>query len=368
MERFFLLSILTTTVEMTVCFICLRYLLRKRGENWDISRRTLAIGATMCGLMSLWMLVINLSVVQEHITTPILNPGLCLIFLSLHVVMTLYPISVVRPDWLTRRRSFFMFLPIAVLGVLYLLFIGRWTALDTRSDIWKNAFRPDVLLRLTTLFLMVPYCLIVLHLPYNARESSASRFWIVNYCVGLVVLCAVHIVFMLTLAIPLIVLLPVLAAVFYILSTEYEVEDRLRPGKLAPVPVPLPQREDQPELDTLPEKSLWERICELMDIEQLWRDPNLTLTSMAHSCATNVTYLNHTIREHTQSGFKDLVNRKRVACIEAQLRENPDIDVQQAFFLAGYRSRTTAWRNFKDITGKSPAEYRDSLKANVPEA
>ena len=43
-------------------------------------------------------------------------------------------------------------------------------------------------------------------------------------------------------------------------------------------------------------------------------------------------------------------------------QENPDTDIQSAFFNAGYRSRTTAWRNFKDIMGVSPADYRASLE------
>ena len=61
-------------------------------------------------------------------------------------------------------------------------------------------------------------------------------------------------------------------------------------------------------------------------------------------------------------GFKEMVNAKRVESVTNQIKDNPDIDVQTAFFNAGFRSRTTAWRNFKDLTGMSPADYRLSLK------
>ena len=57
-----------------------------------------------------------------------------------------------------------------------------------------------------------------------------------------------------------------------------------------------------------------------------------------------------------------MVNKKRVAEVATQLEQNANIDIMTAFFNAGYRSRTTAWRNFKDITGQSPAEYKQGLK------
>ncbi len=83
---------------------------------------------------------------------------------------------------------------------------------------------------------------------------------------------------------------------------------------------------------------------------------------MSHLCATNSTYLNRVIQQQTGHGFKEMLNAKRVAGVAAQIEQDPDIDIQSAFFNAGYRSRTTAWRNFKDITGKSPAEYKQAFK------
>lgn len=83
---------------------------------------------------------------------------------------------------------------------------------------------------------------------------------------------------------------------------------------------------------------------------------------MAHRCATNVTYLNQIIHQKTGRSFKELVNDKRIACVVRQFRDNPDTDLQAAFFAAGFRSRTTAWRNFKETQGMSPQEFRLKLR------
>ena len=61
-------------------------------------------------------------------------------------------------------------------------------------------------------------------------------------------------------------------------------------------------------------------------------------------------------------GFKEYLNSKRIKSVASQLRKNPDLDIQEAFFNAGFRSRTTAWRNFKEMLGMSPSEFRQTLR------
>ena len=109
MDRLFFLVLVGTAVEMTVCFLCAHNLWRKRAEAKDNSRLLLGLGALICGLLSLFSLLGNLGQpVTEVSTITILQPWVGLVFLSMHIFMTLYPITVVRPDWLTPR----LFLPV----------------------------------------------------------------------------------------------------------------------------------------------------------------------------------------------------------------------------------------------------------------
>ena len=358
MNLAFLLALAATAVEMTACFICARNLIKLQRDDWDRSRRMLTIGATFSGLMALFVVLGNIISAVHELPFFLLQPWICLLYMAMNIVMVLYPISVIKPDWLTPRNFTFLFLPVLLLGILYLLFTDRWTLLYAPEHIWNNISQPDVIARLAPLFLMIPYCLIPLLLPYKYYKSSAYHTWIVTYCLGLIVICFTHIALMLTNNGILLIVMPILVTNFYVFSTEYELEERLRPDKLnanviqaeaAPISAPL-------------EPDLWTRICQIMDQEEAWRDPDLSLSSLSKLCATNVTYLGRIIQQETGKGFKEMVNAKRVDCVANQIKENPDIDVQTAFFNAGYRSRTTAWRNFKEITGMSPADYRLSLK------
>ncbi|MBR5906300.1 MAG: AraC family transcriptional regulator [Bacteroidales bacterium] len=336
-----------------------------RKDSRDRSRRLLAFGSLMSGLLAALALMGNVSAGESNTAVPMLHPYIGYIYLTMHIIMTLYPISVVRPDWLTTRRSFFLFLPTAVFAIAFICFTGHWTPLYTFEQLVENIAKPDVIVRLASLLIMLPYCLILFFLPYNYRQSSASFRWILNYSFGLLVLCIVHITLMLTYYTPLMIALPILATVFYAFSTEYELEDRLLPANLPePVAEPVSAVEPAAAIETAAsvepanEAGLWSRVCQIMDTEEAWRDPDLSLIELTHRCATNVTYLNRIIREETGGGFKEMLNRKRIGSVVAQLQENPKTDIQDAFFNAGYRSRITAWRNFKDIVGVTPTEFR----------
>lgn len=369
MERTYLLALIATTIEMSLCLVNARQLWRLRNLPHDRSRRMLIQGNILCGLLALWFLVMNFLSDHHQLTTPVLNPWVAYSYMVLNVVMTLYPISVIQPEWLSLRRSFYLFLPTLILGLGCLFFTGRWTPLATPADIWRHVWAPDVLLRLVILFLMLPYCFIILRFPRNYKSSSASFWWILNYSGGLLIICLVHIALMLTNHIWLIITLPMLVATFFLISTEYELEERIFPTlqpevqPLATDSTPLPEAESTPKTEPeITETDLWEKVCYYMDQEKVWKDPDLTLVSLSRLCATNVTYLNRVIQDETGSGFKEMVNKKRVADVATQLEQNADVDILAAFFNAGYRSRTTAWRNFKEITGQSPTEYKQGLK------
>ena len=369
MENTYLLALIATTIEMSVCLVSARQLWRLRGLSNDRSRRMLTLGNVLSGLIALWIVVINLVAEAPLPENMVLNPWIGYCYMVMNIVMTLYPISVIQPEWLSPLRSFFLFLPTLILGLGCLLYSGHWTPLATPADIWQHVGEPDVLLRLITLFTMLPYCLIILLLPHNYKYSSATFWWVLNYSAGLLIICLLHMVFTLTHLPWILIALPLLVACFFLFSTEYELEERIQPSlepeekpsetPSIPFPEQVPTSQEQPEIS---EPDLWARVCYYMDQEKVWKDPDLSLVSLSRLCATNVTYLNRVIQDETGSGFKEMVNKKRVAEVATQLEQNANIDIMAAFFNAGYRSRTTAWRNFKDITGQSPAEYKQGLK------
>ncbi len=363
-----LFSLVTASIEMAACFICSWLMWRLQKETKDRSSRLLVMGAFICGLTALWVVTKNM-LMFNHGTAAVnlLNPWMCIVYLSLHIVMTLYPISIVKQDWLTPRHFTYLFLPVLVLTVVFLFFTGAWTPLETPADIRMQLGKPDVLVRVISQCIMLPYSFILFVIPYNPHSSSASARWINIYSLLLLALSLMHLVNCFFGNRPLMIVFPLLATFFFLVSTQFEMEDRLNPGKETTTEKhgKASAERETSETQTAPaadDEALWQRICRAMDEEQAWKDPNISILTMSRRCTTNTTYLLRTIRGHTGGGgFKELLNSKRVAAIVSQIKENPDIDVQAAFYNAGYRSRTTAWRNFKEITGMSPAEYRQSL-------
>jgi len=71
--------------------------------------------------------------------------------------------------------------------------------------------------------------------------------------------------------------------------------------------------------------------------------------------------LSNAIKENTGGGFNTYINKVRIQFVTDAMRKDPRQDMQQLCYEAGYRSRTTAWRNFKEIVGVTPTEFRLSL-------
>lgn len=349
-----IVAVSATSIEIGVCWVCSFFLSRIQRETYDRSRRFLVMGSVISGFMALVMILVN--VMHHNTPTVLLRPWICLAYMTLNIVMVLYPISILRPEGLKPRNFTILFLPALILGLVFLGFHGHWTPLHSSADIWENLSKPDVLLRLFSQLLIIPYCLILFALPYNYHKSSASRRSVWIFSMTLLGISLIHITLMLTDFGIFHAVFPLIVSCFYARSTAYELNERLQPVASVPA-IRLEESSSAPV-----EQDLWARVCRLMDQEDAWKDPDFNLVTLSRLCATNITYLSRTILQNTGKGFKELVNEKRVASVRAQIEQDPDTDVQSAFFNAGYRSRTTAWRNFKEITGMSPAEYKLSLK------
>lgn len=77
-----------------------------------------------------------------------------------------------------------------------------------------------------------------------------------------------------------------------------------------------------------------------MDGEELWRNPDLTLEVLAAQLGSNRTSLAQVIRQHGYSGYKEFINRRRIEEFLRIARDEKRLNVQDAFFRVGFRSKT----------------------------
>lgn len=122
--------------------------------------------------------------------------------------------------------------------------------------------------------------------------------------------------------------------------------------------------EEEPFFD----EALKERIEHLMEKDQPYYNPKLTLSEMAELAGTNPHELSRAINQGFGMNFNDFVNSYRV---EAFKRRVVEPQYQNHTFLAvammvGFNSKTAFNRSFKKLTGETPREYFKAVIDNQP--
>ena len=93
-----------------------------------------------------------------------------------------------------------------------------------------------------------------------------------------------------------------------------------------------------------------------MDQEKTYRDPNLSLNSLAAQVPTSTHMLSQVINEHFQVSYSDYVNQYRIEEFIKRINEEK-ISFLTAALDVGFGSKPTFNRAFKKLKGKTPKEY-----------
>lgn len=99
--------------------------------------------------------------------------------------------------------------------------------------------------------------------------------------------------------------------------------------------------------------------------DELWRDPDLTLMSLARRLGTNTAYVSRGLNAAAGENFNAIINRRRVVALQHWLVAPGETrDMLTLAFDAGFRSKASFNRAFADYAGMSPTAWR--LKSQKP--
>ena len=138
----------------------------------------------------------------------------------------------------------------------------------------------------------------------------------------------------------------------------------LRPDIAVPVlSVPVP-RPSPPA--ALKQKGIW--LKKAMEVNLFYRDPELNLGSLAEKLDIHPHELSRIVNEALRKNFNDFINEYRIREVTRKM-EDPAygrLTLLGIAFDCGFNSKTTFNRTFRQMIGKSPAEYKNELKKERP--
>lgn len=108
------------------------------------------------------------------------------------------------------------------------------------------------------------------------------------------------------------------------------------------------------------------RLEQAMAQERLYRDENLTLAQLAQAVGLSPHQLSELINRHLGCGFSRYVRERRVAEAKTLLRDDPRASVLSIGLATGFRSQSSFYAAFRELTGEAPGAYRKQRAAKPP--
>ena len=128
------------------------------------------------------------------------------------------------------------------------------------------------------------------------------------------------------------------------------------------VPAVSPNEEIQEAPDAgTDDTELMQRICQAMEQQQLFMNPDLKITDLATALGTNRSTISACINSQRDCSFPQFVNAYRVAYAQELLRTQPDIKMAEVCVKSGFSSEASFYRIFKAVTGTTPTAWKTSL-------
>ena len=103
------------------------------------------------------------------------------------------------------------------------------------------------------------------------------------------------------------------------------------------------------------------RLESLMQVDQVYRDEDLTLASLAGLLDLTSQQLSELINTRLGTGFSRFVRERRVESAKQLLINAPEQSILSVSLDVGFKSQSNFYAAFREITGVSPGDYRKSV-------
>ena len=110
-------------------------------------------------------------------------------------------------------------------------------------------------------------------------------------------------------------------------------------------------------------EGLFEQINTIVNNQMLYLNPSLNISDVAKEVGINYKYLSQEINANGLT-FLEFINSKRIEKAKELLADNSNqfLSIDEIGYKAGFKSKATFYKYFKDIVGTTPSNYRNSVK------
>ncbi len=113
--------------------------------------------------------------------------------------------------------------------------------------------------------------------------------------------------------------------------------------------------------------SYFKKLEYLVQIEKAYRNPNLSLSSMAEMLDISACYLSSMLNATIKRSFIDYINEYRVTDVKKNLRkrEYEHYTIVSVGLEAGFNSKSAFYKAFKKHTGITPTQFREKSASTL---
>jgi len=110
---------------------------------------------------------------------------------------------------------------------------------------------------------------------------------------------------------------------------------------------------------------IYDRLIELMDDEEIYKEMEINLKSLADRLSVTTHQLSQFLNERLSMDFRNFMNTYRIEEAKRMLIDEPGESILNICFEVGFSSKSAFYTAFKKNTGKTPREFRaEGIKNN----
>lgn len=356
-------------VDVSLMFAAGMFMLLRRNEHRDRSR-------LFFGLFCLFFALAVSANVSHTIFMPHkaynfipLLPEYTIVSYLIMLLDLLYPIELMRPNWIKWKHVGIMLFPWAFFTITLYCWQGNHIRMLLKPiDILTYINEPNVWLRVILTLLFLPHALFILVMSFNLRHSNFNHKQVSIYFVLVFISLLFFMInnvyksFLTVNLFRFFVGSQIIYGLYYELCLRKMMPDNenLANEKSSclenvvtdfPVTIPVVSNGDSTAENVL------KRLKLIMEDPDTWQNSNLQQNDLCRMIGTNRTYLLIAVKQMEYNSFRDMLNGFRIDFMVKELQRKPMQDLQTLYRQAGYSSNITAIRNFAAVMGCTPQEY-----------